>query len=95
MASGQRGLQRGLKGRLRTVLLALDETILTETPPLCVGWGKRGQQMRVPITGNRGKRIRSGALNLCSGRLELAHSHRWTQDAFQTFLRQIRRRWRG
>ena len=86
---------RGLKGRKRTVLLALDETILTETPPLRIAWGKCGQQISIPITGTRGKRILYGALNLRSGQLELRSSLHWAQDDFQAFLRQIRRRGRG
>lgn len=73
----------------------MDETILTETPPLRIAWGKIGQQICIPITGNRGKRVLYGALNLRSGKLELASSLRWAQDAFQTFLQQLRRRWRG
>ena len=34
VAPGKRGLKRGLRGRARTVLLMLDETIITEIPPL-------------------------------------------------------------
>src|SRR5262249_48193311 len=33
VAASKRGLKRGLAGRPRTVLLRLDETIITETPP--------------------------------------------------------------
>jgi hypothetical protein len=42
---------------VRTVLLMLDETIITETPPLYSCYGRRGEQVEVPITGNRAKRI--------------------------------------
>jgi hypothetical protein len=38
----------------------LDETILTETPPLYSCYGHVGEQVRVPITGNRSKRILHG-----------------------------------
>jgi hypothetical protein len=62
-----------LKGRKRTVLLALDETILTETPPLRIAWGKIGAQISVPITGNCGKRILYGALKGRSGQLLTCH----------------------
>ena len=31
----------------------LDETIITETPPLYSCYGHVGEQVRVPITGNR------------------------------------------
>ena len=39
----------------------LDETIITETPPLYACYGHIGEQVRVPITGNRAKRILHGA----------------------------------
>jgi hypothetical protein len=42
----------------------LDETIITETPPLYSCYGHIGQQVRVPITGNRSKRILHGAINI-------------------------------
>lgn len=45
----------------------LDETIITETPPLYNAYGHVGEQVRVPITGNRTKRIPHGAMNLRSG----------------------------
>ena len=61
------GLRRGLAGRTRTVLLMLDETIITETPPLYSCYGHIGEQVRVPITGNRAKRILHGAINVRSG----------------------------
>lgn len=73
----------------------MDETILTETPPLRGAWGNIGTQISIPITGNRGKRVLFGALNLRRGKLELASTLRWAQDSFQSFLRQLRRRWRG
>lgn len=95
MAAGTRGLLRGLKQRRRTIILVLDATILSQTPPLRGAWGKRGQQMAVPITGNRGKRVLYGALNIRSGQRDLRGDERWTQDGFRAFLRQIRRRWRG
>ena len=44
------------------VLLMLDETIITETPPLYARYGKVGQQAELPITGNRAKRILHGVL---------------------------------
>src|SRR5262245_48378382 len=33
VAAGKRRLKNGLKNRLRTIRLMLDETIITETPP--------------------------------------------------------------
>lgn len=35
----------------------LEETIITETPPLSSCYGRLGQQVRIPITGNRAKRV--------------------------------------
>jgi hypothetical protein len=52
VASVKRGLKTGLKDRERTVLLMLDETMITETPPLYSCYGHIGEQVRVPITGN-------------------------------------------
>ena len=34
LAAVKRGLKRGLNGRVRTAVLMLDETIITETLPL-------------------------------------------------------------
>jgi len=45
----------------------LDETIITETPPLSSCYGRLGQQVRIPITGNRAKRVLHGALNVRTG----------------------------
>ena len=50
LAPSKRGLKRGLKDRSRTVLLMLDETIVTETPPLYSCYGPIGEQVRVPIS---------------------------------------------
>ena len=71
LAAVKRGLKRGLKGRIRTVLLMLDETIITETPPLYSCYGHIGEQVRVPITGNRSKRILHGAINVKTGDVSL------------------------
>lgn len=45
----------------------LDEVIITETPPLYSCYCRIGQQCRVPITGNRQKRILHGVINIKSG----------------------------
>ncbi len=42
LAAGTRGLNNGLAGRTRTVILRLDETIITETPPVSSCEGRRG-----------------------------------------------------
>jgi hypothetical protein len=79
LAPVKRGLKRGLKGRIRTVLLMLDETIITETPPLYSCYGHIGEQVRVPITGNRSKRILHGAINVRSGDVSLLIEDRASQ----------------
>jgi hypothetical protein len=49
----------------------------------------------VPITGNRGRRILQGVLNVRSGDVLLDVTERWNQDTHQEFLRRIRSQWRG
>ena len=95
MAAVKRGLKRGLKGRVRTVVLMLDETIITETPPLYSCYGHIGEQVRVPITGNRSKRILHGAINIKSGDVSLLITEEWINETHQTFLSMIRSHWRG
>ena len=76
-------------------MLCMDETIITETPPLRAAWALQGHQAEVPITGNRTKRILYGALNPKSGDLLLSESLRWNQVAVQRFFLAIRSHWRG
>ena len=95
MAAVKGGLKRGLAGRTRSVILMLDETIITETPPLCSCYGHVGEQVRVPITGNRSKRILQGAINVKSGDVALLITEEWVNETHQTFLGMIRSRWRG
>lgn len=73
----------------------LDETILTETPPLYYRYGHVGQQVPVPITGNRDKRILHGVLNVNSGAVLLLITEEWTADTHMLFLQMIRSYWRG
>jgi hypothetical protein len=95
VAAVKRGLKRGLRGRARTVLLMLDETIVTETPPLYSCYGRVGEQVRVPITGNRSKRILHGAINVKSGDVCLLITEEWVNETHQTFLAMVRSHWRG
>jgi hypothetical protein len=95
VAAVKRGLKRGLKGRVRTVRLMLDETIITETPPLYAAYGHIGAQVRVPITGNRAKRILHGTINVGSGDVVLLITDVWEQEEHQTFLSLVRSHWRG
>lgn len=73
----------------------LDETIVTETPPLYSAYGRIGKQIEVPITGNRSKRIVHGALNINSDEVDLLISHEWNAQSSMHFLEQIRATWRG
>ncbi|HEX3273600.1 MAG TPA: transposase [Gemmatimonadales bacterium] len=73
----------------------LDETIVTETPPLDNAYGPVGEQVRVPITGNRAKRILHGAINVGSGDVALLITEEWTNETHWAFLRMVRSRWRG
>jgi hypothetical protein len=73
----------------------LDETIICETPPLYSCYGRRGEQVCVPITGNRAKRILHGAINIASGAVLLLITNEWVQETHQYFLSMIRAHWRG
>ena len=73
----------------------LDETIITETPPLYSCYGHIGQQVRVPITGHRAKRILHGAINVRTGDVAALITKAWTQEEHQDFLSVIRSHWRG
>lgn len=95
MAAGTRGLQRGLKGRRRTVILFSDATIVTETPPLRGSWARIGEQAEVSITGYRSRMVLFGAMSISTGRLALTGAMTWNQESFQAHLRQLRSRWRG
>lgn len=73
----------------------LDEVIITTPPPLYSCYGRRGQSVEVPITGDRERRILYGAINIATGEVALLISLEWTQQTHQIFLRLIRKQWRG
>jgi transposase len=73
----------------------LDETIVTETPPLYFCYGHIGEQVRVPITGNRSKRVLHGAINIRTGDLVSLITEEWINATHQAFLRLVRSHWRG
>lgn len=73
----------------------LDETIITETPPLYSCYGYPGEQVQIPVSGNHAKRIVHGVINIRTGAIELMISETWDQYSHQAFLRMIRRGWRG
>jgi len=80
VAAVKRGLKRGLDQKRRAILVMLDETIVTETPPLYSGYGHIGEQIRVPITGNRTKRVLHGAINIISGDVALLITEEWVNE---------------
>jgi len=73
----------------------LDETIITETPPLYSSYGWPGEPIPVPITGNRRKRILHGVINIATGEVLLLITEEWDQDTHMFFLKMIRAHWRG
>jgi len=73
----------------------LDETIITETPPLYSCYCRIGEQCCVPITGNRQKRVLHGAINVRSGEVLLLITKVWDEQTHQYFLEMIRSHWRG
>jgi DDE superfamily endonuclease len=73
----------------------LDETIITETPPLYCCYGHIGEQVRIPISGGHARRILHGAINVGTGDVQLLVTKGWTQREHQHFLNVIRAHWRG
>jgi hypothetical protein len=73
----------------------LDETIITETPPLYNCYCQIGEQKCIPISGNRDKRILHGAINVWSGEVVLLITHEWVQETHQAFLQMARAHWGG
>lgn len=73
----------------------LDETIITQIPPLYSCYAYIGEQKRIWITGNRAKRILHGVLNVRSGDVLLLITEEWVQETHQAFLQMIRAHWRG
>jgi hypothetical protein len=73
----------------------LDEAIITETPPLYCCSGPIGEQVCVPISGNRAKRILHGAINVRTGDVAPLITEQWTKETDQGFLSMVRSHWRG
>ena len=73
----------------------LDETIITETPPLCCCYGRRGSQVCIPITGSRAVRVLHGVINVTTGEALLLITKVWDALTHQYLLEMIRRHWRG
>jgi transposase len=73
----------------------LDETIITETPPIYNAYGRKGSQIEIPISGNRQKRILHGAINIHTGAVALFITEEWIKETHMAFLQVIRKQWRG
>ena len=73
----------------------LDETIITEMPPLAYCYGRRGEQVAVPIMGTHARRVLHGALNMQSGDVLLFITETWDRATHQAFRAMIRAHWRG
>lgn len=73
----------------------LDEVLITETPPLYCCYGRRGEQVCVPVTGSRAKRVLHGTINIITGEVLLLITKEWDALTHQYFLEMIRRHWRG
>lgn len=73
----------------------LDEVIVTETPPLYSCYGRKGEQVKVPISGNRARRILHGVINIHTGAVLLLITDVWNAQTHQYFLEMIRSHWRG
>ena len=77
------------------VILFEDETTLRWFPPLRGMWARRGEQARVPITGQNAKRVLFGAINFRTGHRVVLRRPQTRQADFQEFLRLLRRRYGG
>jgi transposase len=81
--------------RLRPVILMLEETIITESPPLYHGYGRIGEQVRIPIPGHHARRVVHGVLNIRSGDVLLLITEEWVQETHHAFLHLLSSHWRG
>lgn len=72
-----------------------DETILRLFPVLRRAWSLRGEQARVPITGQNAKRVLFATINLRAGRRICLRGRDMKQANFQALLREVRHRYRA
>lgn len=92
----KRGLKTGLGTKARTVVLMLDETIVTAIPPLVGAYGKVRAAVEVPIEGSHTeRRVLHAALSLHTGDVLLWITQEWVKETHQDFLKQVRSHWRG
>lgn len=82
---------RKLKGLPpHAVWLFEDETILRLLPEIRRAWSLRGEQARIPITGQNAKCVLFGTLNPRTGHRIVARGPALRQQYFQEFLRLLR-----
>lgn len=77
------------------MVLVEDETDLLLFPPLRALWWPRGVPAQVMLSGKNARRVVFGCMNLATGRRLLLARHRQRAEDFQTFLRLVRRHYRG
>jgi hypothetical protein len=74
----------------------LDETSITDPPPLYHCYGRLGEQVSGLVTGEQhAKRILPGALNVKRGEVLLFITAVGNHPTHPIFLRMLRRHWRG
>jgi transposase len=77
------------------VYLFEDESDVLLFPPLRAAWQRRGHRKEVMISGRNAKRVIFGVINIHTGHRLLLEREKQRADDFQTFLRLIRRKYRG
>lgn len=95
MAQRKRGLRRGLRALIRTVVLFADSTIVREIPPLYNAWAPVNQRAVVPIVGSHDKRVLTAAICVQTGAWVPLVTTDFQQEEFHAFLKMIRSKWRG
>jgi DDE superfamily endonuclease len=79
----------------RSVVLAQDETDLLLFPPLRASWSKRGEVVKVSLSGRNARRVIFGAMNLRTGTRLFVPREKGRSGDFQAFLGEVRSRYRG
>src|SRR5262249_33433629 len=67
-----------------------DETEIHLFPPLSAGWARRGEEAKVPISGENAQRAIFGAIDIETGQRILVARKRLCAPDFQVVLRLIR-----
>jgi transposase len=81
--------------RKRSIVLVEDETDLLHFPPLRAMWSPRGTSASVMLSGANIRRVVYGCMSLHTGHRLFHVSRRQRAADFQTFLRLVRRHYRG